>query len=464
MSKDSVAKDSQRITALLHDMSTKLQTERDYSVLFDTTNKTAVFNELSKARKEVDEVLPSVLSGLMHDKTSQELKQSVEAYQKELVVIRANIDRLLLRRSDIIDSFGNVLDRSYLQMLSYCFSTSEARSCMALHTMSKMLNELSLVRANGVQLATSSRFSSSRSRFTGAVDRHQFLYDQLLLLVPSQALLINTTYSSSSYARFSQLVESLQNSTRLDPELFFNVSSQFLLEAHQLHDTLNDIVTYAIHLTYVSSAVQISVIILVVVGCFISACLCSFCFSQTIVGPWRRLNHLQENTIAKFVPKDMLGMLNVSRIADIQYGLVQQHQITLVYASVKNFGNICLKMTPQEKFNFFNHVLQNASPIIRQFGGFIDTFQGDGFVAVFRKANDGVKACIELHRYVDQINKNPQYPAIQLCSGIATGPCLVGTIGEMNRMNVTIYSDIGTNHAVHTLIVSQVKLQQNSKS
>ncbi|MGC9313809.1 MAG: adenylate/guanylate cyclase domain-containing protein, partial [Sediminispirochaetaceae bacterium] len=93
---------------------------------------------------------------------------------------------------------------------------------------------------------------------------------------------------------------------------------------------------------------------------------------------------LQLNTsLERFVPKEFLRFLEKESLMDIQLGDPANHTMTVMFADIRDFTSLSEKLTPEENFKFINSYLNRMGPIIRNHGGFVDKYLGDGIMALF---------------------------------------------------------------------------------
>jgi class 3 adenylate cyclase len=165
-------------------------------------------------------------------------------------------------------------------------------------------------------------------------------------------------------------------------------------------------------------------------------------FSKAITGPWRRIIDIQEQTMAKFIPKHFLRTLKCYRIADITLGKCIEREMTVMFADIRNFTGMSEGLTPAQNFNFLNKYLSHVGPIVRRQGGYIDKFMGDGFLACFANAQHAIKASLEMQEVITKLNIELQ-PELQIRVGMGLhcGRVMVGAIGENERMEGTMISD-----------------------
>ncbi|MBK8710852.1 MAG: response regulator [Niastella sp.] len=148
---------------------------------------------------------------------------------------------------------------------------------------------------------------------------------------------------------------------------------------------------------------------------------------------------------SRFVPNEFLKLLKKENIIDIKLGDQIQYDMTVMFSDIRDFTTMSEKMTPKENFEFLNGYLEEIGPIIRSNNGFIDKYIGDAIMALFPYGpNDAVKAAVEIGLQLAAYNeKRVQLglPNIKTGTGIHTGPMILGTIGEMERMESTVISD-----------------------
>lgn len=147
----------------------------------------------------------------------------------------------------------------------------------------------------------------------------------------------------------------------------------------------------------------------------------------------------------RFVPKEFLNVLGKESIIDVHLGDHIRRKMTIMFSDIRDFTSLSETMTPEENFNFINSFLKRIGPIIRENGGFIDKYIGDSIMALFpESATDALKCSIamksELARY-NRHRKNSWYEEIDIGIGIHTGNLMLGTIGELKRMEGTVISD-----------------------
>jgi class 3 adenylate cyclase/HAMP domain-containing protein len=149
---------------------------------------------------------------------------------------------------------------------------------------------------------------------------------------------------------------------------------------------------------------------------------------------------------ARFVPKDFLEFLEKDSIIDLKLGDQVQRDMTVLFSDIRSFTTLSESMTPKENFNFINSFLSRVGPEIRSHNGFIDKYIGDAVMALFPdSADDAIDAGIAMQIKLVEYNQQRQksgYAPISIGVGIHSGSLMLGTVGEEERMDGTVISDV----------------------
>lgn len=149
---------------------------------------------------------------------------------------------------------------------------------------------------------------------------------------------------------------------------------------------------------------------------------------------------------SRFVPKQILSTLNKKSILELGLGDNIQKEMTIMFSDMRSFTSISESLTPEEVFRYINTYLKQVGPIVRKHNGYIDKFIGDAIMALFpADPESAITAAIEMQREVEKLNRrlaeNGQLQ-IKIGIGIHTGKMMLGTIGESERMEGTVLSDV----------------------
>ena len=150
-------------------------------------------------------------------------------------------------------------------------------------------------------------------------------------------------------------------------------------------------------------------------------------------------------SLSRFVPFQFLNFLQKKSILEVNLGDQVHEDMTILFADIRSFTSLSEDMTPEENFRFLNSFLSNVVPVIREEGGFVDKFIGDGIMALFPDSPvHALKAAVGMQEAVKDYNKardRAGYRNIRLGIGLHTGGIMLGTIGEHDRMETTVISD-----------------------
>ncbi|HMV42441.1 MAG TPA: adenylate/guanylate cyclase domain-containing protein [Leptospiraceae bacterium] len=148
---------------------------------------------------------------------------------------------------------------------------------------------------------------------------------------------------------------------------------------------------------------------------------------------------------SRFVPIEFLNFLDKQNITEIRLGEQVQRDMSILFSDIRSFTELSEKMSPSDNFNFLNSYLSRMGPIVRSHNGFIDKYIGDAIMALFPgNVEDALNAAIEMQekiRIYNQHRMNYNYDSIRVGIGVHTGPMILGTIGEEERLETTVISD-----------------------
>ncbi len=158
--------------------------------------------------------------------------------------------------------------------------------------------------------------------------------------------------------------------------------------------------------------------------------------------------HLQASRTSKvfrrFVPEDFLALLGMERFEELRAGVGQRHELTVLFADVRDFTARSELLGPERTFAFVNACHERFEPVIRAHHGFVDKFIGDAIMAIFPgHPMDAVRAAEGIQRAVDEVNASPSAGPMPLAVGIGIhhGSVILGTVGGEDRLEVTVIGD-----------------------
>jgi adenylate cyclase len=126
---------------------------------------------------------------------------------------------------------------------------------------------------------------------------------------------------------------------------------------------------------------------------------------------------------------------------------------TVMFTDIRSFTAISFGRPPAEVLRWLNRYLTAMDEVIREHGGFLNKFIGDGLMIIFGlplsrgvedDAGRAVRTALAMLKRVEVLNRqhsgNPDMPQIRIGIGMHTGPLMAGSIGSASRQE---YSVIG---------------------
>lgn len=154
----------------------------------------------------------------------------------------------------------------------------------------------------------------------------------------------------------------------------------------------------------------------------------------------------QRDVFYRFVPAPFIRILGESDITKIHLGEQTQKTMSILFSDIRSFTTLSEKYSSKEIFDFINDYLSRMSPEIDKNNGFIDKYIGDAIMALFPGDSfDAIWAAVGMQKAVDLLNVDllkSGRPFIQTGTGIHTGELILGTVGDQNRMDTTVISDV----------------------
>ncbi|HNY22355.1 MAG TPA: adenylate/guanylate cyclase domain-containing protein [Treponemataceae bacterium] len=114
-------------------------------------------------------------------------------------------------------------------------------------------------------------------------------------------------------------------------------------------------------------------------------------------------------------------------------------EVSVLFLDIRNFTALSERLGPTETVSFLNGVFTACETVVREEGGFINKFTGDGFMAVFGAPKDSATHREDAVRAATRIAGDLSH--VPLGMGIASGPALAGTIGSQERLEYTVIGD-----------------------
>ena len=190
------------------------------------------------------------------------------------------------------------------------------------------------------------------------------------------------------------------------------------------------------------SYIPLAVLILAVIQFFTLAAQETELFSDRVV-LIHKLKKLNDAYI-RFVPREFLDMLNKRDITDVALGDYVQKDMGILFAQIYVRAG-SQDITLEEEYDIFSTFSMVVSLLMPQYGGFVSKFLSRGLIALFPEGTQSaVNCCFEIQDRIDKLNeirRSAGRPPVFVAMGIHYGKMILGTIGEISRLDDTVISD-----------------------
>ena len=130
-------------------------------------------------------------------------------------------------------------------------------------------------------------------------------------------------------------------------------------------------------------------------------------------------------------------------------GVTREGAVLMV--DIRGFTSLAVKLTPQELMALLGEYQSRIVAAIREAGGNIDKFMGDGIMATFGATRPSETAAADALRAVDAIVEQGRLWArdraangedpVDIGTSVAAGGILFGAVGDENRLEYTVIGD-----------------------
>jgi adenylate cyclase len=131
----------------------------------------------------------------------------------------------------------------------------------------------------------------------------------------------------------------------------------------------------------------------------------------------------------------------------------EEHVATVMFTDIRGFTALSANQPPAQVLGWLNRYLTAMDEVIREHGGFLNKFIGDGLMIIFglplssgspqQDATRALQAALAMLARVEQLNDDktdPTMPKLRIGIGIHSGALMAGSIGSATRQE---YSVIG---------------------
>lgn len=171
-------------------------------------------------------------------------------------------------------------------------------------------------------------------------------------------------------------------------------------------------------------------------------------FSAAFITQERMIAAIEKTNISfrRFFPNEFLQFLNKKNVMDISLGDNTHENMFVAFIHLGIKAELSSSAAREELLILYNTVVQAANPLVRKHEGFIDKYLTEGLMVLFYGAAEKALDCIiSITQFIKKCNLNREeqsLPPIRVSSGIHYGKLMMGTIGEKERMDTTVISDV----------------------
>jgi class 3 adenylate cyclase len=152
-----------------------------------------------------------------------------------------------------------------------------------------------------------------------------------------------------------------------------------------------------------------------------------------------------QDSFKRFVPFEFLALLEKTSIQDVNASDNVSLNMHVMFTDLRDFTLMSESMGPEAVFTLLNEYLGVMEPLIASAGGFINQYQGDAIMALFRDEADGaVQSAIRMWEALGTLNKERTKRGespLRIGIGINSGELLLGAIGSTKRLDSNVVGD-----------------------
>jgi class 3 adenylate cyclase len=131
-------------------------------------------------------------------------------------------------------------------------------------------------------------------------------------------------------------------------------------------------------------------------------------------------------------------------------GAAERREVTVLFCDLRDFTGLCEKETPEQVVALLNTFFEEACRIVREHGGTVNKFLGDGMLALFgapdehpNHAQAAAAAAHEMIYAVDRLReRGGVWKHLDVGIGLDTGPVVCGAVGAQTRLEYTAIGSV----------------------
>lgn len=161
------------------------------------------------------------------------------------------------------------------------------------------------------------------------------------------------------------------------------------------------------------------------------------------------INHkMKAYKLSRYISPTVWSAISEDREKTLQ---TDRKRLTIFFSDIKDFSQLSEELEAETLTGLLNTYLSEMSKIVKQYGGTIDKFMGDGIMVIFGDFNSqGIKndsiRCVSMAIAMRKrmkalqrqwLNQGIEKP-LEIRMGINTGYCTVGTFGTSHHLDYTV--------------------------
>ncbi|MCH9688185.1 MAG: AAA family ATPase, partial [Deltaproteobacteria bacterium] len=150
-------------------------------------------------------------------------------------------------------------------------------------------------------------------------------------------------------------------------------------------------------------------------------------------------------SMSRFVPSEFLSCLGKDSLLDVGLGQNVSKNMSILFSDIRGFTTLIESLPTREHIEFINEYLQYMGPPIATNRGFVDSYIGDGIMALFETNPDqALQAGIDMSAELRELNSKRAVRGeapVNMGVGVNSGPLTLGTIGGPTRIKCGVIGD-----------------------
>jgi adenylate cyclase len=169
---------------------------------------------------------------------------------------------------------------------------------------------------------------------------------------------------------------------------------------------------------------------------------------KTLHDDIEKKNRLLRTLFGRYVSEEVAAEIVADPGRHLQLG-GEKREVTILFGDLRGFTPLAERLDPQDAVDILNVYLTHVIDTVFEFGGNLDKFRGDGFMAFFgapmRREDDAANA-VRCATVMQERLKGITFakdPGLRLNMGIGinTGVVIAGNIGSERRTDYTVIGD-----------------------